>query len=597
MVFSISQATHKCSLVFNRLLLYYLNNNIELPKLDDQTLFNQCLKIGEAKMKKDNPHLRYVWEKYFKDYPRIPPISGDAQVYSYAAITYKTNFKNSLIYAFYGRQKRFIKCFLKQQNLNEKLVSSVMSKINGFQCKTEPPQELIEFINWNRDILQNNGSITHTWLGTHMQKVVIYYYQILKYLETFPDQRLFTLAPISKIKSHYMTIDKVVLRKLLMNSGKIKKISPEKFNEKLSEHWNSSFNTEIKKPEIKKPEIKKPETKNSEANKSETKNSEANNFEANKSETKNSGKVFTGTIQTDGISLCIHFRCPKKIIPAGNRQIKKGDNRVIAIDPGKTNLIYGVEDLRNNNYKKYVLTRKTYYNQSGMTKANKKAKTWEKQIEQEEKTYAEISLKTTNEDKWEKFIENYISVYDTLWEQKTKTKWGQQRFRTYRLKQKCLDKFFASMRGPKRSENPVIAYGAAKFNPNSKSELSAPTTSLSRKCSNFYPTVMVDEFRTTKICYKCDCQLHPVSKKAPGYKYETIKGVNIDMKVKKNVIIDREIRGLRWCSSTKCRKFYNRDLNAALNILRCYKSGTIRPGILSRNCNEALGSSTFLRIF
>ena len=555
-----------------------MNNNIELPKLDDQTLFNQCLKIGEAKMKKDNPHLRYVWEKYFHGYPRISHISGDAQVYSYAAITYKTNFKNSLIYAFYGRQKRFIKCYLLKNNFDEKLIYSVMSKINGFQGKTELPQELNEFINWNRNILQNTNSITYTWLGTHMQNVVIYYYQILKYLETFPDQKLFTLAPITKIKFHYMTIDKTVLRKLLMNSGKIKKISKKKFNESLDYHWNSCFNTKISKKKS-----------------GETLDDHLNSCLNTK--IKNSGKQFTGTVQTDGISLCIHFRCPKKIKPAGNRQIKKEDNRVIAIDPGKTNLIYGVEDLGNNKYKKYVLTRKTYYNQSGMTKANKKAKTWEKQIEQEEKKFAEISLKTTNEDRWAKFIENYISVYDTLWEQKTKSKWGQQRFRTYRLKQKCLDKFFASMRGPKDSEKPVIAYGAAKFNPNSTSELSAPTTSLSKKCSTFYPTVMVDEFRTTKICYKCDCQLHPVSRKASGYKYETIKGVNIDLKLKKNVIIDREIRGLRWCSSTKCRKFYNRDLNAALNILRCYKSGTRRPEILSRNLNEALGSSTFLRIF
>jgi transposase len=121
-------------------------------------------------------------------------------------------------------------------------------------------------------------------------------------------------------------------------------------------------------------------------------------------------------------------------------------------------------------------------------------------------------------------------------------------------------------------EKPVIAYGAAKFNPNSKSELSAPTTFLSKRCAKHYPTIYVDEYNTTKVCHGCDEKLCPI-----------LKRTGEDEK--------REIRGLRWCSSTKCRTLVNRDLNAALNILRCFRSGTKRPNSLSRNSGEIKDNS------
>jgi hypothetical protein len=65
---------------------------------------------------------------------------------------------------------------------------------------------------------------------------------------------------------------------------------------------------------------------------------------------------------------------------------------------------------------------------------------------------------------------------------------------------------------------------------------------------------------------------------------EIQKWVNITSKVSKMVEGKlREVRGLRWCCSTNCRTFKDRDLNAAINILRCFQSGAHRPHSLSRN--------------
>ena len=96
-------------------------------------------------------------------------------------------------------------------------------------------------------------------------------------------------------------------------------------------------------------------------------------------------------------------------------------------------------------------------------------------------------------------------------------------------------------------ENPIIAYGAAKFPSTGRGELSAPTTSLFRACCrHFQHVVLVDEFRTSKTCSICGGDLASVK----------LRGVIV--------------RGLHWCGSTKCRRLLNRDYNAAVNILHRY---------------------------
>jgi hypothetical protein len=265
---------------------------------------------------------------------------------------------------------------------------------------------------------------------------------------------------------------------------------------------------------------------------------------------------FTNLLETDGTSLCVHYKVPKvEKAKEASRNVKTNAKRVIAIDPGRSNIVFGVEKTDEGN-KTYRLTRNTYYTSSGMKTCNRKTTKWEKDIEKAEKVFRQQSLKTTNIEIWKLFLKDYSSVYNILWNEKTKKKWSRERFRVYCLKKKTLDTFFQSMNG---TEKPIIAYGAAKFNPSGKNELSAPTTHVSKVCSKFYETHFIDEYNTTKVCSCCDTRLCPV------------------------VLKDRECRGLRWCCSTKCRTFLNRDLNAALNILRCFTSAPGRPYSLSRN--------------
>ena len=81
---------------------------------------------------------------------------------------------------------------------------------------------------------------------------------------------------------------------------------------------------------------------------------------------------------------------------------------------------------------------------------------------------------------------------------------------------------------------------------------------------------MIDEFRSSKIDYKSD---------------NLLKLVKVEGD-------DKPLRGLLWCDSTsqktKQGTFVNRDVNAALNILRCATQPQ-RPRILNRSlAKEAL---------
>lgn len=531
-VSTVSRITNKGSIVFNRLLLYCLNAKKPLPDLTDQTLYLQCFNIGVGRVNKSIPELEETWNTHFKGFPKLEKCRGDIQAYVYASKQYMTNFKNSLVYAFEGRQKAFIRHWCEQNKLTKEECYAIRCAINQWGCRTEVPESAKLFVEQQRKLLgTTEEGITHTWLGANMTNIVHYFYSILKYNEQFEETRRFTLAPVSRIKRHFLTIDTTVLFEMMKNL-KLLDCDKSTFLEMKSDQFESVFRIQglCRKGE------------------------------------------FSHMIETDGVSACFHFKVPKREVETGNRQLKKSNNRVIAIDPGRSNLMFGVEKLEDGSTKTYKLTRNEFYTNAGMKTCNRKTAKWEKDIEAAELIFRQHSLKTTNEEEWSAFLKDYSTVYKTLWEGKTQKKWARERFRVYCLRNKTLDKFFQTMNGP---EKPIIAYGAAKFNPNNKNELSAPTTYLSKRCAIHYPTVFVDEYNTTKVCSCCDSKLSPV------------------------VIDGQERRGLRWCCSTKCRTFRNRDLNAALNILRCFKSATNRPQSLCRNSRSETKPSVMkcLRLF
>ena len=533
-VLQTSKIVHRGSLLFNRLLLHCLQTGSELPPIDDLTFFRQCFTMGIelAKTRSKFTPLQDLYKSLFGSFPLPVRCSGDSNTLVYAAKKYMTNFHTMLVTTFETRQKKFLNSYGEEHEIARDVLSWIRYAINGWKhpSNSQIPEHLHPFIQSQRALLglEETGELTLRWLETNPKALLKYYYFILQYY-TEQKKPLFTLAPIARIRSTFITIDTTILYEIMKEVTLFDK-SLKDFMDLRNDHWGSIFALDGLK----------------------------------------SKGDFTHLVETDGVGLCVHFRIPKRHPRSSSHY--NASQRVIAIDPGRCNLICAVEKNQDGTLQTWNLSRKTYYQDSGYTKTLKQANQWNLEIQDSLESLSKVSPKTIQSNEWDAYQKCIETHYDVLWNQYTTRKWGRSRMNTYSGKRRTLDTFFSSFQ-KKGEETPVIAFGAAKFNPTSKHELSAPTTYISKRCSQHYETHFIDEYNTSKMCSCCGKELTILYKKTEDGKA-------------------RQIRGLRWCGSTSCCKFLNRDKNAAENIRMCFVGGAVRPNSLSRNSvGVSLGES------
>jgi hypothetical protein len=295
-------------------------------------------------------------------------------------------------------------------------------------------------------------------------------------------------------------------------------------------------------------------------------------------------------IETDGYGVSIHYKTGKPLDKKSKKwkPVAKDEDvvfcksydsrrRVIGVDPGRINTISTAEVLPDGTVEKLTVTKKQYYQECGINVRKRKSAKWQKEIEPFESIFAETSPKTSSYDICEKHTDNYENVKEELWEAKTQRKLRRERFRSYVLKQKFLDRLANKLIGPDKDNPPVLAYGDAKFNATGKFESSpGPTTWIAKELSKRIDMEFIDEYYTSQICNGCKHFLHSV----------------IDIAKDRKIT---NIRGLKWCStlsgseSKTCFNLRNRDCNAALNIREIFISinrGEGRPLCLSRRRSE-----------
>ena len=139
--------------------------------------------------------------------------------------------------------------------------------------------------------------------------------------------------------------------------------------------------------------------------------------------------------------------------------------------------------------------------------------------------------------------------------------YAKEKMVSYRRKQSVMIQRWKTMLPADKDAVVIIGYGSASFKSTGKGEIPVPTCRnlillkryLKVKYKN-HVVVPIDEFRTTKRCCYCEHDLESV--------YDKVN--------------KKTVRGLKLCSSEQCKVrtnqqspvFLNRDLNAALNILR-----------------------------
>jgi transposase len=268
---------------------------------------------------------------------------------------------------------------------------------------------------------------------------------------------------------------------------------------------------------------------------------------------------FGNQIDTDGVSLVTHFNVKvrartkhKKRRRYKQRKQQGGSSstRIIAIDPGRNNLVMAFDSATSSTRK---LTRKTYYQRAGINKATRKIANCELPLHGVNSKLSKASIRTSSARLSYEYRQTIIKNYDRLWKHRTERKRSKIALTVFAGKQRALDKFFVDLKtmggvskDDKRSI--VIAYGAATMNPTGKGETSVPVKRVLKVCQRYYSTVMVNEHLTTKVHNVCHQRLNPVSRMSERF----------------------PIRGLCWCQT--CSKYVSRDGNAAQNILRVYRA-------------------------
>jgi hypothetical protein len=235
------------------------------------------------------------------------------------------------------------------------------------------------------------------------------------------------------------------------------------------------------------------------------------------------------TVKTDGISICFHLKLLggniKPTIPliAGEQKRKRKpaaealhecsgyveailpSETVVAFDPGRTTLLYGVQKIDNDNTNVFKLTSGEYYCRAGNSfinniyfnfiklnifyvfycvgkpRADQRRAHWNEPVRHIHEALSMLTRKTIDEYRINLLIE-YMKLHeDELWLNRAHRRWANEDFRFWRLKHKVMDGFYNKVKKKAMSSinncNSVrIAYGGASFPANGKHEkYSAPT--------------------------------------------------------------------------------------------------------------------------
>jgi len=503
-------------------------NTVDLENVFEQTFFRQFM-LGTAEC--DKPDARITL--YLLNNPRLQPSATrhfyDRNIFSAEATTYLTNVCNSLRVNIDSRIRTFCKHFGALHRLSniERIVMLYM--INGWTYPRTlsrgalPIRQVVfDVVILHRYILGllEGDTISKGWMRSKACLPSILRYNV--YLNRFyADQniKLFNIVPIHRIKNHYMTIDTSVLFGIMKDCDLIDaKCNFETFDALRNEHWESTFM------------ISKLQGQNS---------------------------IFQHNVETDGLTMSMHFEKPLTtclqdyVQPKKKLYVPSFKEKLVTNDPGRINIYYMIHVLPDGTVKTFILTRKQYYHDSGITTANLQSAKWNLGIKESLEALSTVSSKGCDLHNHLEYLNVFFANCESLWSEYTKRRWSRQRLSLHAGKKKVFSNFYNGMidyfseETNKKYFEIVVAYGSAKFAPGGKGELSVPTSRAYYECASRVKTIATSEFRSSKVDASDDSILQLVATRdKPRY----------------------GLRGVLW--NTKTKKFVSRDLNAALNIRR-----------------------------
>jgi len=261
--------------------------------------------------------------------------------------------------------------------------------------------------------------------------------------------------------------------------------------------------------------------------------------------------------------------------------------RVIAIDPGIINMMYGAEELPNGNFKGYSYPTKKYYHEAFVWKSRNLMKASTDRIQGVMDQLSACVKKTVllklQLEYWQVYVDNRDVLFDCL---ATKQR-NKLAMNVYIHGNKSIDRFLNTFKD--ESGMPVeVGYGAGSMPNGMRGTLSPPTTRAYRRCCTMYPTIVVQEQYTSQKCPCCDEQL--ISPKELRMCNDGMHRMVDSRSVKRctspQCILRAEHHGnahIRHVAITERAYEMSRDFVGARNILKCtlaIKEGRPRPAHL-----------------
>jgi hypothetical protein len=178
-------------------------------------------------------------------------------------------------------------------------------------------------------------------------------------------------------------------------------------------------------------------------------------------------------------------------------------------------------------------------------------------------------------------------VEDDIFDETMKPRWAKAAFTTWQAKTRAMARFWSEVRAGRVEDGtagvrPLIVYGGANFASSAKGAAAAPTTALYAACLAVCGPAAVrlaTEHRSSKCCACCGGVLQWVATPMPSPAHAAARarieaareGRGWAPMRPLSTLID--VRGLKRCPSPLCERegaFVDRDVNAALNILRAF---------------------------
>lgn len=547
----VSKLAHLGSLVCNAVLLRVVKGESAAHPIDwrKDSTFEHFFNVGTPSNRERpelNPLILDTWKEEFKPFHgKVVYIKGQSQVVKFASQQYMTNFHNSLWMNFNSRLNRLIinRIVDDKDDFDSKLLHTLRARIRNREVRqpVELDHDLKAFVKFVREellagLLEPDEVMWDDWAkdkiktSAGIEGLVKFHAHVRAGLREF--DKTFSLAPIHDVARRCVRIDKKMLFEMMKRAALFDG-NEKQFNENADDHFERVFKWK-----------------------------------------RQPGLTFTNLVDTDGVSVIFHFKREARDIPVTKATKKKAKVEAernpldVGVDTGLVNQVFAVRENADRTFDRWVLRKSQYYASAGISQATHMGKVWCKEIAAEHEALKTVTAKSKSLEELRAYLAVVAKGYDRLWEVKLKKKWARSKLRVYGGKNRVMDGFFAGMAKDIGSDATVF-WGDASVNPSMKGTKSAPTTrQLVRARLHLKRIVLVDEFRTSKVCHCCDKQIHAVRRRVVGE----------DGKKR-----TREVRGLRWCSTS--RKFLDRDLNAAVNMLRC---GTGRTENTTRGSKKAV---------